>query len=188
MATTSLTRDARTTLLLKKQRSKEAPHQHAVNIVHHDEASFGERLADRIASGIGSWTFLIVQSAVVAIWVAYNLYFAARWFRHQPFDPYPLILLNLMFSVQAAYTGPVLLLAGNRQAQKDRLTLEHAADESEEAERRTLTILAEIQNNTELTLKILKHVERSQQTIADSHQRIAVAHERLAAREDQAAG
>ncbi|TMF85747.1 MAG: DUF1003 domain-containing protein [Chloroflexi bacterium] len=49
-------------------------------------------------------------------------------------DVYPYVLLNLLFSVQAAYTGPVLLLAGNRQAQKDRLTLEHAAAE---ADRRT---------------------------------------------------
>ena len=182
MATSTLTRDARTTLLLKKQRSNSAPHQHAVNIVHHDEATYGERLADKIAAGIGSWPFLIVQTAAVAIWIAGNVFLIFH------FDPMPFVLLNLMFSIQAAYTGTVLLLAGNRQAQKDRLTLEHAAEESEEAERRTLTILAEIQNNTELTLKILKHLERSQQTIAESHQRIAVAHERIAAREDPPTG
>jgi uncharacterized membrane protein len=180
MASVTQSRDMKTTLLLKKRLTKDAPHQHAVNIIHHDEATFGERLADKIASGIGSWTFLIVQTLLVGVWVSYNTYFAVKWLHHEPFDPYPLILLNLMFSVQAAYTGPVLLLAGNRQAQKDRLTLEHAADESEEAEQRTLTILAEIQNNTELTVKILKHLEESQAAIAASHERMASAHERLA--------
>jgi uncharacterized membrane protein len=142
--------------------SKSMPHhahRHAVNKLHHDEAGFGERLADKIAAGIGSWTFLIVQTVLVAIWVTYNTYFAIKWFNRQPFDPFPLILLNLLFSVQAAYTGPVLLLAGNRQAQKDRLTLEHAAAEADRTETRTREILTEIKNNTELTLRILKHLE-----------------------------
>jgi uncharacterized membrane protein len=128
-----------------------------VNRAHHDEATTGERLADRIASGIGSWTFLIVQTALVLLWVGLNLIglFAFRW------DPYPFILLNLMFSVQAAYTGPVLLLAGNRQAQKDRLTLEHAAMEAELTDQQDRTILTEIQRNTELTVKILERLEQT---------------------------
>ncbi|HYW26120.1 MAG TPA: DUF1003 domain-containing protein [Terriglobales bacterium] len=126
-----------------------------VNRAHHDEATVGERLADSIAAGIGSWTFLIVQTVLVLLWVALNLLglFAFRW------DPYPFILLNLMFSVQAAYTGPVLLLAGNRQAQKDRLTLEHAALEAERADEQDRAILTEIKSNTELTVKILDRLQ-----------------------------
>src|SRR5262245_50301809 len=89
------------------------PHLHPVNVVHHDQATFGERLADNIASGIGSWRFLIIQTIAVICWVAFNV---LGLIRH--WDPFPFILLNLLFSVQAAYTGPVLLLAGNRQAQK----------------------------------------------------------------------
>jgi uncharacterized membrane protein len=139
-------------------------HRHAVNKIHHDEASVGERLADRIASGIGSWTFLIVQTVLVGIWVSYNVYFANKWFHHEPFDPFPLILLNLLFSVQAAYTGPVLLLAGNRQSQKDRLTLEHAAAEADATEARTTVILEEIKNNTDITVKILQHLESQMET------------------------
>ena len=132
-------------------------HRHSVNRAHHDEATAGERLADKIASGIGSWTFLIVQTILVLLWVGINLLgvFAFRW------DPYPFILLNLMFSVQAAYTGPVLLLAGNRQSQKDRLTLEHAAMEAERTDEQDRTILSEIQRNTELTVKILEQLEGS---------------------------
>lgn len=129
-------------------------HRHPVNVVHHDEATFGEMLADKIASGIGSWTFLMIQSAAVIAWLILNIYgFVHRW------DPFPFILLNLLFSVQAAYTGPVLLLAGNRQAQKDRLTLEHAAYEADKADDQNVQILKAIEKNTEVTLQVLRHVE-----------------------------
>jgi uncharacterized membrane protein len=129
-------------------------HIHPVNVVHHDEATFGEMLADKIASSIGSWTFLVVQTAAVITWLVLNIYgFVHRW------DPFPFILLNLLFSVQAAYTGPVLLLAGNRQAQKDRLTLEHAAYEADKADDQNVQILKAIEKNTEVTLQVLRHVE-----------------------------
>jgi uncharacterized membrane protein len=129
-------------------------HKHPVNVLHHDEASFGEMLADKIASSIGSWTFLIVQTCAVLTWLVLNIYgFVHKW------DPFPFILLNLLFSVQAAYTGPVLLLAGNRQAQKDRLTLEHAAYEADKADEQNVEILLAIEKNTEVTLSILRHVE-----------------------------
>jgi uncharacterized membrane protein len=111
-------------------------------------------LADKIASGIGSWTFLIIQSIAVTVWVTLNVIgFVNHW------DPFPFILLNLLFSVQAAYTGPVLLLAGNRQSQKDRLTLEHAAEEAEKADDQNVEILKAIEKNTEVTIQILRHVE-----------------------------
>ena len=129
-------------------------HKHPVNVLHHDEATFGEKLADKIATGIGSWTFLIVQTFAVLSWLVLNIYgFVHRW------DPFPFILLNLLFSVQAAYTGPVLLLAGNRQSQKDRLTLEHAAYEADKADEQNVEILRAIEKNTEVTLSILRHVE-----------------------------
>ena len=129
-------------------------HKHPVNVLHHDEATFGEMLADKIASGIGSWTFLMVQTTAVIAWLVLNIYgFVHRW------DPFPFILLNLLFSVQAAYTGPVLLLAGNRQAQKDRLTLEHAAYEADKADDQNVQILKAIEKNTEVTLQVLRHVE-----------------------------
>lgn len=139
---------------LRTRKLKRDDHKHPVNVIHHEEATFGEKLADKIASGIGSWTFLIVQSVAVTVWVLLNWYgFVHRW------DPFPFILLNLLFSVQAAYTGPVLLLAGNRQAQKDRLTLEHAAEEAEKADDQNVQILRAIKENTEVTVQILKHVE-----------------------------
>jgi len=114
-----------------------APSSHPVNVVHHDEATPGERLADRLAATIGSWRFLIIQTAIVAVWVGLNLIgILRRW------DPYPFILL-----------------AGNRQTQKDRLTLEHADREADHTSTRTLTILEEIRSNTELTVQVLGHVK-----------------------------
>jgi uncharacterized membrane protein len=139
---------------LHRRKARSEDHKHMVNVIHHDEATFGERLADAIATGIGSWTFLIVQTFLVSLWVVLNLIgFIKHW------DPFPFILLNLLFSVQAAYTGPVLLLAGNRQAQKDRLTLEHAAHEADKADRQNVQILKAIEHNTEVTIQILRHVE-----------------------------
>ena len=145
------------------RRRRYADHSHPVNVVHHDQATFGERLADGIASFIGSWLFLTIQTALVATWILINTLQVTGKIH---LDPYPYILLNLAFSTQAAYTGPVLLLAGNRQAQKDRLTLEHAAQEADKADKQNVEILRAIQKNTgiterntDLTLAILRHVE-----------------------------
>ena len=76
----------------------------------------GERIADNAARVVGSWRFIIIQTILVAIWIAFNVW--ELGLGH--YDPFPFVLLNLMFSVQAAYTGPILLLASNRQSTKDR--------------------------------------------------------------------
>lgn len=96
------------------------------------------RVADQVTSFLGSWRFIVLQSLVVIVWIAVNVYqlFNAR------FDPYPFILLNLAFSTQAAYAAPLILLAGNRNAVRDRLTLEHAAAEADIAERQNAELLA----------------------------------------------
>ena len=90
----------------------------------HEPRTTGEQIADAASATIGSWRFIIIQTALVIIWVIVNITgFILQW------DPYPFILLNLMFSVQAAYTGPILLLAGNRQAAKDRKMAERDDEE-----------------------------------------------------------
>ena len=76
--------------------------------------NYGERLADRFAAVIGSWRFIILQSVILFTWVLLNVAGIVS------FDKYPFILLNLFLSFQAAYTGPVLLMSANRQANKDR--------------------------------------------------------------------
>jgi len=158
MSTPAIAEDSRRRLLSMKRDPRH--NRHPVNQVLIEDANLGERLADQIAAGIGSWRFLIVQTIAVISWVGLNIVgLVNRW------DPYPFILLNLLFSVQAAYTGPVLLLAGNRQAQKDRLTLEHAATEADKADRQNLEILNKIAENTQLTVEILKHLEEQRAEI-----------------------
>jgi len=79
-----------------------------------DPESFG-RFSEEIARFFGTARFLIVQTVLVALWIAINLTAASlRW------DPYPFILLNLAFSTQAAYAAPLILLAQTRQTERDR--------------------------------------------------------------------
>ena len=82
--------------------------------VQYNRSAFGE-FAESIARLMGTARFLVIQSVLVLIWVALNISFVAfRW------DKYPFILLNLMFSIQAAYAAPLILLAHNRQELRDR--------------------------------------------------------------------
>jgi uncharacterized membrane protein len=83
--------------------------------------TLGERLADRIASFGGSWTFLICFGAFVALWIGMNA-LVLFW---RPPDPYPFILLNLILSCLAAIQAPVIMMSQNRQEAKDRLRSQH---------------------------------------------------------------
>lgn len=71
-------------------------------------------LADKLANRIGSWAFIGSQAFILSLWITINAYGAPKW------DPPPFILLNLLLSFQAAFTGPVLLMAANRQSDLDR--------------------------------------------------------------------
>lgn len=84
--------------------------------LHKDSLEFGQRLADTVAKGMGSWRFIIWQTIIVAVWMVLNIILLAthRW------DPYPFILLNLVFSTQAAYAAPIIMMAQNRQSDRDR--------------------------------------------------------------------
>ena len=75
----------------------------------------GQRIADGVAATMGSWPFIIVQTAILAFWILLNV---VAWIRH--WDPYPFILLNLALSFQAAYAAPFIMMSQNRQADIDR--------------------------------------------------------------------
>ncbi len=132
---------------------------HPVNRKLLDEATVGERIADRVTGFLGSWRFIIIQSVIVLIWIVGNVYLLFH------FDPYPFILLNLAFSTQAAYAAPLILLAGNRAAIRDRMTLEHAAEEAD---------FEEVQNEQLLrgNREILEHIDRLEHKIIDLETRI----------------
>jgi len=82
---------------------------------HHESLSFGQRLADSVAKGMGSWRFIVIQTILVIFWMGLNIVgFISHW------DVYPFILLNLLFSTQAAYAAPIIMMAQNRQNERDR--------------------------------------------------------------------
>ena len=91
-----------------------------VNALHDTSLTVGQRIADGVAGTMGSWPFILVQSALLAVWIALNV--SEVVFR--PWDPYPFILLNLMLSFQAAYAAPFIMMSQNRQSAKDRLHAE----------------------------------------------------------------
>lgn len=80
-----------------------------------ESRTYGQQLADNLTRGVGSWGFIGAESLLVVGWIALNL---VGWARH--WDPYPFILLNLVFSVLAAYTAPIVMMSQNRQDERDR--------------------------------------------------------------------
>ena len=140
--------------------------RHPVNRALVDEAPLGARIADRVTGFIGSWKFLVVQTVIVLIWIAGNVVLLFN------FDPFPFILLNLAFSTQAAYAAPLILLAGNRQSLRDRMTLEHAASEADIEEKQNVELLEGNKAISEGNREILKQVEALEQRILDLERNI----------------
>lgn len=103
-----------------------------------ERSSLANRLADKVAGGMGSWTFILVQTMFVLIWMSLNVVgFLHHW------DPYPFILLNLLFSTQAAYAAPIIMMAQNRQADRDR----HHAEADYETNRQAKEEIEELQQH-----------------------------------------
>lgn len=88
-----------------------------VNVEEEERKTFGQRVADKVASFGGSWKFIISFGIVILVWIVFN----AALLRAKAFDPYPYILLNLVLSCLAAIQAPVIMMSQNRQSAKDRL-------------------------------------------------------------------
>jgi uncharacterized membrane protein len=97
------------------------------------------RFSESIARFLGTGRYLAWQTILVIVWIALNL-FAVRW----QWDPYPFILLNLAFSTQAAYAAPLILLAQNRQENRDRVSLEEDRRRSEQTKADTEFLAREL--------------------------------------------
>jgi uncharacterized membrane protein len=136
----------------KREASKREASRHPVNKALVDDAPRGARIADAVTGFMGSWNFIAIQTVIVLLWISGNVLL----FFH--FDIYPFILLNLAFSTQAAYAAPLILLAGNRQSLRDRLTLEHAASEADIEDAQNLELL-------EGNRKILEQIESLEKRI-----------------------
>jgi len=77
--------------------------------------TIGQKISDVVATTVGSWKFIIIQSTIIFVWIAYNSIVGL-----DAWDPFPFILLNLMLSFQAAYTAPAIMMSQNRLSEIDR--------------------------------------------------------------------
>jgi CRP/FNR family cyclic AMP-dependent transcriptional regulator len=98
-----------------------------INVEMEQRSTIGERIADRVASFGGSWTFIIIYVSFLVGWMALNTFILVHYGHGEngaQYDPYPYILLNLMLSMTAALQAPIIMMSQNRAAEKDRLAAE----------------------------------------------------------------
>jgi uncharacterized membrane protein len=140
--------------------------EHVIKNINRDfqsQLTVGQRVADWLARIVGSWPFIIYQSILIVVWMSINVYLAymtvndAAFFRS--WDPYPFILLNLVLSFQAAYTGPVVMMSQNRQNEKDRLAAENDYQINKKAEEEIMVIMEHLVHQDAITMEIIARLE-----------------------------
>ncbi len=109
--------------LIVKHYTERLPISHDTNLEFETKLTFGQRLADKVASFGGSWTFISIFGVILLCWIVLNSIILAR--SNASFDPYPYILLNLFLSMLAAIQAPIILMSQNRLAVRDRLDAAH---------------------------------------------------------------
>jgi uncharacterized membrane protein len=125
-----------------------------INVEIEKRLTVGQRTADAVANGMGSWRFILIQSGLLAIWIFLNV---VAWISH--WDAYPFILLNLVMSFQAAYAAPIIMMSQNRQSQKDRLAADHDYQINLKAEEEIKGILMHLEYQDDLILQVLERLE-----------------------------
>ena len=134
-----------------------------LNLEEEERLTFGQHVADRVATFGGSWTFIGSFGAVLLTWVVLNsILLAAR-----PFDPYPYILLNLFLSMLAALQAPVIMMSQNRQATKDRLKADLDYEINLKAELEVAQLHSKVDRIYE-TVQALKSTAETQRAHRDS--------------------
>ena len=124
---------------------------------HKETLTPGQRIADSVATGMGSWKFIIWQTIFVIIWMTLN---AIGFIRH--WDAYPFILLNLIFSTQAAYAAPIIMMAQNRQSERDRLQVQADYETNLEAKKEIEALQLQLNKiETEKLDEIMKMLKKA---------------------------
>ncbi|NTA10442.1 DUF1003 domain-containing protein [Agrobacterium tumefaciens] len=128
------------------------------NAVFDERLTPGQRLADAVAKFGGSWTFILIFAALLAIWLSANIIAASN-----AFDPYPFIFLNLILSMLAAVQAPVIMMSQNRHAAKDRIDAAHDYEVNLKAEIEIMALHDKFDRMRSIELKAL--VDKQQQQI-----------------------
>ena len=125
-----------------------------VNEAADEQMTLGQKVADKAATRMGSWSFIISQAMVMAVWIMLNL---VGWFYH--WDIYPFVLLNLAMSAQAAFATPLIMMSQNRQSEKDRLTAQNDYTTDCKGEEEIRHIMEHLDHQDTLILQIIKRLE-----------------------------
>jgi uncharacterized membrane protein len=134
-----------------------------VNEAFEKQLTLGQRTSDRVANIVGSWPFIIFQSIFLAVWVILNV---AAVIHH--WDPYPFILMNLILSMQAAYTAPIIMMSQNRQADRDRLEAHNDYIINKKAEEEIRTVMDHLETQAEVLIQIYKILDNQKVTVNES--------------------
>lgn len=158
-------------LELKHLRFPKFRHDHPpvvnVNELADEKLTIGQRVADAVASTMGSWRFIITQAMIMVVWVTIN---SIAWAFH--FDGYPYILLNLAMSAQAAFATPLIMMSQNRQAEKDRLTAQNDYITDMKGEEEVRHIMEHLDHQDDLILQIVKRLEDQHQEMMEHLKRL----------------
>jgi CRP/FNR family cyclic AMP-dependent transcriptional regulator len=133
-----------------------------------EQETFGERIADKVASFGGSWTFIITFGVTLAVYVSLNVYLLAH--RGKTWDPYPFILLNLFLSMLAAIQAPVIMMSQNRQDTRDRLRSELDFDVNRRAESEIQALSKKVHYLTEIVGDLHDHLHSNAPRNSDDMQ------------------
>lgn len=138
-----------------------------VNTVADDRLTLGQKLADAVANGMGSWVFILTQACLLVLWIVVN---SIRIFLH--FDPPPFILLNLILSFQASFAAPIIMMSQNRQAEKDRLTAQNDYQTDMKGEEEIRHIMEHLDHQDSLILRMVQHLEGQNDRLKAQHEEI----------------
>lgn len=136
-----------------------------VNDVADEKLTLGQKVADGVASVMGSWRFIITQAAIMVVWIMLNL---VGWFYH--WDIYPFVLLNLAMSAQAAFATPLIMMSQNRQAEKDRLTAQNDYATDMKGEEEIRHIMEHLDHQDALILQVVQHLESQNERMKAQHE------------------
>lgn len=125
-----------------------------VNEVADERMTIGQRVADKVASTVGSWRFIIIMSILLLAWLILN---SVAWINR--WDPYPFILLNLALSFQAAYAAPFVMMSQNRQSEKDRLTAQNDYLINCKGEEEVRNLMDHLDHQDTVLLQLVKRIE-----------------------------
>ncbi len=130
------------------------------NLDFEEQQTFGQRIADKVASFGGSWTFILIFIGVLIAWIGWNsfVFFNSK----ESFDPYPYILLNLVLSMTAALQAPVILMSQNRQAARDRIDAGHDYEVNLKAELEILGLHEKLDDLREEKWRELIEIQNAQ--------------------------